>query len=281
MHRSGTSALTRVVNLLGAAITRDLMPPHPGNNDAGFWESNEIVRIHDRLLHALGSSYDDPLPLPERWPETEAALQARWQIAGEIRREFHDSRLFVVKDPRIARLLPLWLDLLGELGIEAVVVIPVRNPLEVALSLYRREQMPFAVSFHLYLRSYLEIELASRAVPRRFVEYRRLLNNWRLVARELGHVAGLALPDVADGAAAEIDAFLQQELYRNRSTREELVCTPQVPEANIQIFDCMTDAAERGNELGLRGTFDRLRAITAEATKMFQGIVVAERNRHR
>ena len=85
MHRSGTSALTRVVSLLGAAITRDLMPPYPGNNDTGFWESNEIVRIHDRLLHAIGGSYADPLPLPDRWSETEAALQAKWQIAAEIR----------------------------------------------------------------------------------------------------------------------------------------------------------------------------------------------------
>src|SRR5438270_30655 len=33
MHRSGTSAVARVVNLLGADITRRLMPAFPGDND--------------------------------------------------------------------------------------------------------------------------------------------------------------------------------------------------------------------------------------------------------
>src|SRR5262245_28898391 len=153
-HRSGTSAVTRVVNLLGADITRDLMPALAGNNDRGFWESNAVVDIHDRLLHTLGSSYDDPLPLPDRWFETDAALEARRELADEIKKDFSDSRLFVVKDPRITRLLPLWLSLLDELGIEPVVAILVRNPLEVAASLSKREGFSPAQSFLMYVRSY-------------------------------------------------------------------------------------------------------------------------------
>src|SRR5215470_17990760 len=39
MHRSGTSATARVINLLGADIASDLLPSIPGNNDRGFWES--------------------------------------------------------------------------------------------------------------------------------------------------------------------------------------------------------------------------------------------------
>jgi len=108
-----------VVNLLGADIARDRMPASAGNNDRGFWEPKAVVNIHDRLLHALGSSYDDPLPLPDRWLETDDALQAKRQLADEINKKFSDSSLFVVKDPRISRLLPLWLALLDDLGIEA------------------------------------------------------------------------------------------------------------------------------------------------------------------
>ena len=44
MHRSGTSALTRVLNLLGVALGDDLMPPGP-DNPLGFWE-------HQALAHA-------------------------------------------------------------------------------------------------------------------------------------------------------------------------------------------------------------------------------------
>src|SRR5205085_11585012 len=56
MHRSGTSPTTRLINLLGADVARDLLPAQP-DNPRGFWEPAAVVEIHDRLLAALGSSY--------------------------------------------------------------------------------------------------------------------------------------------------------------------------------------------------------------------------------
>ena len=53
------------------------------------------------------SSSADPLPLPDDWIKTPFARQARERLAGLIQSEFRDSSLFVVKDPRISRLLPL------------------------------------------------------------------------------------------------------------------------------------------------------------------------------
>jgi len=119
MHRSGTSAVTRVVNLLGADIASELMPPQP-DNVRGFWEPLPVADIHDRLLKAFGSAWDDPFPLPDRWTEADAAQRAKRRLAGEIRKDFADSALFVVKDPRITRLLPMWLEILDELAIEPV-----------------------------------------------------------------------------------------------------------------------------------------------------------------
>ena len=57
MHRSGTSALTRILNLLGVDLGSKLMPASP-ENEAGYWEHAEIVRIHDELLGELGTSWD-------------------------------------------------------------------------------------------------------------------------------------------------------------------------------------------------------------------------------
>jgi hypothetical protein len=176
MHRSGTSATTRVVNLLGADIASTMLPATPGDNDRGYWESAAVVEIHDQLLRALGSAFDDPFPLPEGWLDSSFVRDAQDRLADEIRKDFDGSRIFVVKDPRIARLLPLWLDLLDTLAIEPVVVIPVRNPLEVAVSLGRRDaySVPPAQSLLLYVRSYLDTELASRGRQRLFVRYEQL-----------------------------------------------------------------------------------------------------------
>ena len=38
MHRSGTSALTRVLNLLGVELGSELMAAAEDNNETGFWE---------------------------------------------------------------------------------------------------------------------------------------------------------------------------------------------------------------------------------------------------
>src|SRR5436190_24368529 len=115
MHRSGTSAITRLINLLGADIARDLLPGQQENNPRGFWEATAVIEIHDRLLAALGSSYNDADSLPQNWIQSGAAHAAKLELTKEIEKEFSASLLFVVKDPRIGRLLPLWLSLLDEL----------------------------------------------------------------------------------------------------------------------------------------------------------------------
>jgi hypothetical protein len=273
MHRSGTSATARVVNLLGADIARELMPAIAGNNDRGFWESKAVHDIHESLLEALGSAWDDPFPLPDRWLEADASRKARHALAAAIATDFAGSRVFIVKDPRLARLLPLWLDLLDELGIEPLVVISVRNPLEVAASLQRRDRFPPAKSLLMYLRHALEIELASRGKRRVFVRYDNLLADWRTFARRLEAAVGPRLPNMGAQNSEEIDGFLTLDLYRNRADREALVDAPDVPSAVVELFDRMSEAAQTGDEAALRAACDRIGAKVAEATQMFGGLV--------
>ena len=61
MHRSGTSAVARVVNLLGAALPKKLLEAAPGN-EAGHWEPIELVSLHDRMLAEAGSRWEDFRP---------------------------------------------------------------------------------------------------------------------------------------------------------------------------------------------------------------------------
>lgn len=281
MHRSGTSATARVVNLLGADIAHDLMPAVAGNNDRGFWESISVAKIHDSLLDALGSAWDDPLSLPDRWLEADVARDAKRRLSDEIRKSFAGSRLFVVKDPRIGRLLPLWLEFLDELEIEPVIVISVRNPLEVAASLKNRDQTSTAKSMLLYVRYALETELASRHRRRIFVLYNRLLVDWRSFADRLKNMVGSDLLKTHPNGLDGIDGFLTPDLYRNRADREALTAAPGVPAAVVEVFDRMSEAAETGDEAELRQSFDRIRATVAEATHMYQGLVIDQRETHR
>ena len=53
MHRSGTSVTTRIINLLGVDLPQALVPP-ADNNPTGYWESRDLLTLHDRLLASGG-----------------------------------------------------------------------------------------------------------------------------------------------------------------------------------------------------------------------------------
>jgi hypothetical protein len=261
LHHSGTSAVTRVVNLLGADIAHDLLPADPGNS-RGYWESYAVLAIHDRLLQTVTASPNhafDPTPLPVDWLATDAAREAKRQLTSVIQREFADSRFFVVKDNRIWRLLPLWVGLLQDFGIAPIVVIPFRNPLEAAASLAQRDHISLSKALYLYFCTYLETELASRAFPRVFVRYDHLLQDWHPFAQCLGQISRGKVSSPSKSAAIEIDRFLTTDLYHHRFNRKQMLQRPDIPASIVDMFDRMGEA-ETGDESMLRSSFDRLRA---------------------
>ena len=79
MHRSGTSAVTRVANLLGADLSEHLIAPAP-DNPSGFWEHADAVKINEDLLEGLGRTWYDMREMPRGWMET-GARAMQWSMA--------------------------------------------------------------------------------------------------------------------------------------------------------------------------------------------------------
>jgi glycosyltransferase involved in cell wall biosynthesis/SAM-dependent methyltransferase len=227
MHRSGTSAVTRVMNLLGANLATGLMPTLP-NNLRGFWESTELMGIHDDLLACVSSSWDDwrPFSMAAESKECRERIQAR--LSEWIDREFKDSTLFVVKDPRICRFVPLWIESLQSKSCEPRVVIPVRHPSEVAESLFARDGMPHAKAYLLWLRHLLDAERATREIPRAWVHYDDLLNDWPAVTKHIAQHLGLSWPMLPEDAAGKISAFLSTDLRHHVASHQDLLLQSDV-----------------------------------------------------
>jgi len=93
MHRSGTSALTRMISLLGADLPHNLMPPH-FSNEAGFFESNDLMIVHEQLLSSAGSNWQDWRVFNPDWYRSTAAADFKQRFLGVLRRDFAESRLF-------------------------------------------------------------------------------------------------------------------------------------------------------------------------------------------
>ena len=181
MHRSGTSALARLTNFMGAALPRHLMPANEAN-PRGYWESAPLVELHDQLLSALDSSWDDWRTPGARWKESDAAARFAGRLRLAIDEEYGNAPLVVLKDPRLCRTLPYWMSILEKSGIRSAPVLIVRNPLEVAESLRERDGMPFEKAMLLWLRHNLDAEFETRHLQRNIVTFDALLEDWKLLA---------------------------------------------------------------------------------------------------
>ena len=254
MHRSGTSAVTRVLNLLGAALGEALMPPG-ADNPAGFWEHQGVVDIHERLLADLERSWDDPRPLPDGWLESSAATDAGHALSELLRREFSGAPLWAVKDPRLCRLLPLWRRLLGTLDVEPRILLVARHPSEVAGSLLRRDGLPVPLGELLWARYLLDATHGSEGCLRGVIGYRDLLADWRSAVDAINRALDLQLQADA-GQARRIEAFLDPQLRHHaadtwpsgllaplRTLHEQAVDAPTVAQAGAAFDGLYAPAA--------------------------------------
>src|SRR4051812_13182404 len=114
MHRSGTSALARTISLLGARLPAALVGPNEGNPH-GHWEPQLIVELNDRMLEDAGSDVYSIIDFNAEWFESARASTFVREAVDILRQSFGDDPLIVIKDPRVALLLPIWHLALAEL----------------------------------------------------------------------------------------------------------------------------------------------------------------------
>lgn len=210
-----------VLSHLGCDLPKALMPPTEAN-PKGYFESVKAYHLNDALLASGGSSWDDPAGFNPGWYASPRFPEYRARAMRILEEEYGDSGFFVLKDPRICRLLPFWQDVLSAAGVTPNYVCIHRHPREVAASLSRREGWPETTGLLLWLRHVLEAEVGSRGAPRVFVSYDALMSNWRRTVTGIGEGLHLSWPVPMDRAAPDVDAFLSGELRHFDAGREDL-----------------------------------------------------------
>nr|MDJ0868824.1 sulfotransferase [Myxococcota bacterium] len=220
-HRSGTSALTRVLSLCGATLPSHLMPG-TDRNPAGYFESQVIFELHEQLLREAGRSWDDLGLFHEDWFLSDAASMWVDRLTETVHDEFGESPLFVLKDPRLCHLVPLWKRVLENVGAEPSCVLIVRNPLEVAESLKLAQGTELGKGMLLWLQHLLLAERDTRDLPRSLVSYDDLLRDWRAVVDKISSELGIAFPRRGRRAEAEISDFLTTRFRHHKSDPSDL-----------------------------------------------------------
>lgn len=277
MHRSGTSALTRFLSLRGAALPGELLPAVVGDNDRGFWESRDFLDRHERFFSDTGTHWTDPVLMDPAVFETGESKALEDDLVDLLARNFADAPLFVIKDPRICRLVPVWSRALARFGADVRFVHTTRKPLEIAASLAQRDGLPVPASLMIWLAHCIDAERGSRGNPRVFVAFEDLLSDWRSVAAHVANELGLAWPRGEADAAPDIDAFLSPDLRRHKIDR-----APSSGETPLHSLVTAWDAAQLAACKGAAdlAAFDRIADAYQEATAVMGPYVSFLLSRH-
>jgi hypothetical protein len=247
--------LARVLNLLGVELGSDLLPPR-ADNRRGYWEHRAVLDLNERLLSAAGSGWHEYGPMPHGWHTLEEVRRIRAELVSLLRADFAGHALWGVKDPRLGRLLPVWMRALQEVPAEPSFAILVRHPLEVVRSLEVRNHFPPSKCLLLYLSDLLESIANTAGYRRVFVSFTRLLEDWRQEVERIADRLGIRWPRDPRTQKREIDAFLDPSSRHHRYTSADLRDERLYPVWLAELHESLQNAA-RGDDSDLVPVFTR------------------------
>ena len=231
MHRSGTSTLARILNLMGCYFgSEDVSAGVAEDNPKGFWERIDVIDINDRILKSAGGAWWDVanLDLGSVKAEDERAFDKHIR---NIVLKLDANRPWFIKDPRLCVTLPFWTR-----ALERPLFIWVqRSPVAIARSLNKRDGLPIEYGLALwefYVRSVFDtVKLGDMIV----VQYEDLLRGpyaeSERVYAELcrkGVTVGLRSPE-----REEIEAFVSPDLCHFENTIDRSLLS----EEQLSLFD--------------------------------------------
>ncbi|WP_126315818.1 sulfotransferase family protein [Mycobacterium neumannii] len=196
--RSGTSALTRVLSLCGASLPPALVVADK-HNPRGYFESRRVLHLNARILHRQRVAFHSLAA--DDVPTTDKGMSA-------VRRYLETlpaTPLLVIKDPQIITLTSTWVTAARQAGYRPVAVLPIRHPAPVISSMTKLDVKPSPeLAAALWLKYTLLAERHTRDLPRLFVNYGNLLNDWRSEVKRIASRLDIDLRPDTDA----VDEFL-------------------------------------------------------------------------
>jgi hypothetical protein len=218
MHRSGTSAIVRGLAALSVYLGNDFLDAQP-ENPTGYWEDRGIVELDERVLKALRLRWDDTTSIDPRRLGGWRMWRLRRETIGYLRRHFTNRPLWGFKDPRTIRLLPFWLRVLRESGVDDSYLLVIRNPSSVAASLFARQAMDLETAQRLWLVYVVPFLCELAGKPFAVVDYDLLMSDPRGQLERMARKLGILKPgsmesdEVKTFAGDFLDAKLRHTVF--------------------------------------------------------------------
>jgi hypothetical protein len=225
MHRSGTSLLTKILNLVGLYLSPAHLSVQPAaDNPKGHWEHSEIVSLNEAVLERFGGSWDEPPQLPLDWEKSSLIEDLKQRAQSLIDDQFSGVPLWGWKDPRTCITLPFWQQLLPNMRY----VICLRNPSDVAGSLQSRNDFSAEKSSRLWFRYVHSAFQHSEGKPRLVVFYEDLMNHPLRETQRLADFLGTPEMLQQEDVKAVIQEFVEKGLQHHRTSIARAMASPRI-----------------------------------------------------
>jgi hypothetical protein len=203
-------------------LSQDLLPADEAN-EAGYWESQKIMEIHQIILKELNCDWHNPpLSLPTEWLRRPKIQELKSNLLEFVCSECERTeKIWGFKDPRTAILLPLWEEIFDELQLEPLYILTVRHPGSVASSISKRNRLARSHSHALWLKTNLDILSYAGNNLRAIVDYDRWFDSGFEQARTL--LNSLDLPQAINETqiAEAVNQVIHPGLRHHSSQRDE------------------------------------------------------------
>ena len=253
--------------MLGAGLPKSLMPSNPGNAK-GYFESLAFMDFHSELLTSAGTDWLDWRSLNPAWYGSATAAEFRRRAGDLFKTEFGDTKRAVFKDPRACRFLPFWLEVLEEMEVRPHIVMPIRSPADVALSLRQQHGLPLGKGMALWLRHCLDAEAHSRTIERSIFTWKDFCLNWRAACRKIATDVHLSWPSPPDGELHEIDRFLMKELVHHNTDLAEFITGSDIDDWTLRAYQAFLELARSAFSKSALDTLDQLRALLDQTSQV-------------
>jgi hypothetical protein len=221
MHRSGTSMVARFLGLGGLNLgPKEQLVGPTADNPMGHFEHAGFLEINDALLKYFGGSWDNPPSLKPGW-EQDPTVQDIVEKAQALMDTLSGSNPWGWKEPRTTLLLPFWKRLLPNLRY----IICIRNPLEVARSLEKRDGISIAAAVQLWSEYTRAAIQSTKDHPRILTFYQDYFSN---PLDELNRVAAFCGLETMDDLS-RVRETVSDELRHQNTGPVELLNESSIP----------------------------------------------------
>lgn len=166
MHRSGTSAMARALEVLGVEIGDTLMPPVKGDNDKGYFEDLDLYALNEKILNAVNSNWEQLSFIDVNHTEHLVSSEYFLEAVDLLRNKRKGKAILGVKDPRFSKLILFWRKVINYCEFNAAYIIMVRNPISVIRSMGARGRTDKQKDYYLWVTHTLSALIHSEAQKR-------------------------------------------------------------------------------------------------------------------